>query len=252
MTIFLSDLLNAFRRKRKAPPSHWRILCLVFDRIDAGYRDCSGKVQRFSFSLPPEGIQKAEWSLSHLPLLARECSCGLVEISYDVRHMSRPLTSLTAMGGPNYWPSPSDVRPELKKYAPSYDSVFVFWPQNDLARGCQVPSGGWGLAIGPGHVPGGATYCSIANAPSYCWEVPRAGEVWLHEWLHGICDFYESKGFPMPLHNADGGGSHGYTQSPVTGWCRYYRDLMTGRVPEDGRMTGITPEAWLSGTIREK
>jgi hypothetical protein len=70
----------------------------------------------------------------------------------------------------------------------------------------------------------------------------------------------------MPQHNADGGGSHGYTQSPVTGWGRFYRDLMTGRVMENGRMIGIngrmigingrmigiTPEAWLSGTIRSQ
>jgi len=153
------------------------------------------------------------------------------------------------MGKPGYWPSPGDTAPELERYASGYDSVFILWPQNDILSKRHIPTGGWGLAIGPGHIPGGGTYCSIANAPEECWDVPRIGEVWLHEWLHGICDFYESKGFIMPEHNADGGGSHGYTQSPVTGWCAYYRDLMTGRVQENGRMTGITPAAWLSGTI---
>ncbi len=186
-----------------------------------------------------------------MPALARECSGGLVDITYTVRHITRPLTSLTHMGGPNYWPSPQDVFPELSKYAPDYDSVFVLWPQSEMSTGRQVPSGGWGLAIGPGHIPGGGTYCSIANAADTNWDVPRVGEVWLHEWLHGVCDLYESKGYPMPYANADGGGSHGYVRSPVTGWCRYYRDLMTGQVRENGRMTGITPEAWLSGTIRK-
>lgn len=247
MTMFLSDLIGA-ARKRRASPSPWRILCLAFDSIDVRYYGPSGKSICFQYQMEPAEIQKAEWSLGHLPMLARECSCGLVDISYDFKPVSRPLRSLTHMGGPNYWPSPADVAPELSAYARDYDSVFVFWPQN--GDRCHVPSGGWGLAIGPGHIPGGGTYCSIANADRASWDVPRVGEVWLHEWLHGVCDFYEGRGFPMPQYNADGGGSHGYVQSPVTGWCRYYRDLMTGRVPENGRFMGITPEAWLSGTIR--
>ncbi len=248
MTMFESDLIEAVR-KWPASPSQWRILCLVFDRIDMRFKGSFGKILSIQYQMAPAEVQKAEWSLSHLPALARECSCGLVDISYDVVPVTRPLTSLTHMGGPNYWPSPGDVAPELSRYAHDYDSVFVFWPQN--CNGSQIPSGGWGLAIGPGYIPGGGTYCSISNADASCWDVPRVGEVWLHEWLHGVCDFYESRGFPMPHHNADGGGSHGYVQSPVTGWCHYYRDLMTGRVLENGRFTGITPEAWLSGTIRK-
>lgn len=252
MTMFLRSIIDFFRDRpgHEASPARWRILCLVFTEIDVQCRDDTGR-RRYKFSLPTEDVRKAEWSLGHLPRLARECSCGLAEITCDVRHASRPLSSLTPMGGKNFWPSPDDARPELERYAPAYDSIFVFWPQHDPAGGGQIPTGGWGLAIGPGHVPGGGTYCSIANAPSPAWDVPRVGEVWLHEWLHGICDLYESRGFPMPEGNADGGGSHGYVQSPVTGWCGYYRDLMTGRVLDGGRYTGISPEAWLCGTIRD-
>ncbi|HTY92209.1 MAG TPA: hypothetical protein VMC84_13620 [Methanocella sp.] len=246
--MFLSDLLNA-TKKRIVSPSRWHVLCLAFHSIDVRFK---GSIGRFQYQMRHEEVRAAEWSLGHFPLLARECSCGLVEVAYDILHISRPLSSLTNMGGPKYWPSPDDVRPELLEHAPDYDSVFVFWPRNDLERGCTIPSGGWGLAIGPGNIPGGGTYCSVASAADADWNVPCVGEVWLHEWLHGVCDFYESKGFPMPASNADGGGSHGYARSPVTGWCRYYRDLMTGRVRENGRSLGITPEAWLGGTIRSK
>jgi len=70
------------------------------------------------------------------------------------------------------------------------------------------------------------------------------GEVWLHEWLHGVCNFFEIQGYKMPAGDADGGDRHGYIRSPETGWTGYYRDLMNGRVIEDGKPRGIPPHAW--------
>lgn len=250
LRINISEAIDQYLRKKRKFPE-WRVLCLVFRDIDVELRDAQCKPWHFQLSLRPEEIDKAIWSFRQFPGLANECSAGMARISYHIEPARRPLTSLTELDGPAYWPSPADVSRELVQYAWEYDSIFVLWPQQDFRNDILIPSPGWGLAIGPGHTPGGATYCSIANAPENCWDIPLAGEVWLHEWLHGICDFFESKGFCMPAHNADGGGSHGYTQSPVTGWCRYYRDLMTGQVREKGRMTGITPEAWLNGTIRQ-
>ncbi len=245
----LADTGQDYRQKGRRSPE-WRVLCLVYKSIDAGFLDESGRCRRFQHLLGPEETENALKSFRQFPALAMECSDGMANISYHIEYAGRPLTTLTSTGGAAYWPSPADTHPELVNHAPAYDTVFVLWPQNDIARHVQVPSSGWGLAIGPGHIPGGGTYCTIANAPGYCWDIPRAGEVWLHEWLHGICDLFENKGFTMPRYNADGGGSHGYTQSPAAGWCRYYRDLMTGQVIENGRPTGITPKAWLSGTIR--
>lgn len=246
----LDAIDHSLRRKCLFP--EWRVLCVVFSEIDVELRDAVDRLWCFRHSLRPEEIRKALWSFQQFPGLAKEYSGGMARISYQIEHARRPLTSLTAVDGPVYWPSPADTWTELQRHAGEYDSVFVLWPQNDVRNNIQVPSPGWGLAIGPGHTPGGETYCTISNAPENCWDIPLAGEVWLHEWLHGVCDFFECKGFRMPEHNADGGGSHGYTQSPLTGWCRYYRDLMTGRVQENGRMTGITQKAWLSGTIRRK
>jgi len=79
--------------------------------------------------------------------------------------------------------------------------------------------------------------------------VPTVGEIWLHEWLHGVCDYYSGKGYRMPDGCADGGGRHGYMWSPSSGWAAYYRDLMTGRVQENGVSTGISPDMWRSGSI---
>jgi hypothetical protein len=75
------------------------------------------------------------------------------------------------------------------------------------------------------------------------------GEVWLHEWLHGVCAFFASKGYLMPDGDADGGARHGYNQSPVSGWTNYYRDLMSGNVLENSKRTGIPLDAWQSAPL---
>ena len=90
----------------------------------------------------------------------------------------------------------------------------------------------------------GATYAVVGNAPTWMWKREAPGEVWLHEWLHGVCHYYASKGHPMPERDADGAEIHGYQRSPTEGWTQYYRDLMSGNVLENGRFVGIPPKAW--------
>jgi hypothetical protein len=59
-----------------------------------------------------------------------------------------------------------------------------------------------------------------------------------------VCAFFADQGYPMPVGDADGGGRHGYKQSPVWGWSDYYHDLMIGNVLENGRRLGIPLKAW--------
>lgn len=109
-----------------------------------------------------------------------------------------------------------------------YDSLFVHWPQNKGEE--SIPSPGWGLGTGPHEWAFGATYATVANAESWVWEIPTPGEVWLHEWLHGVCAHFQESGYAMPDGDADGGDRHVYVQSPEAGWTDFYRDLMTGKV----------------------
>jgi hypothetical protein len=80
-----------------------------------------------------------------------------------------------------------------------------------------------------------ATYAAIANAPSSAWRNEARGEVWLHEWLHGVCAHFAQRGHVMPERDADGGELHGYVRSPTAGWTEYYRDLMNGNVLGRGK-----------------
>lgn len=221
----------------------WRALLLVYRSIDL-----SGE---FRHRLDDREVAAGVESFRRFPALAAALTGGEVGVTFEVVQVDRPLTTLTPMGGGMRWPSPNDTRRELDRLAPpgAVDSLFVLWPQRDLATGAEVPTGGWGLAIRATEWSNGATYAAVANATEAVWSRPVAGEVWLHEWLHGVCDHFARRGFEMPPGDADGGGRAGYEQTAAEGWTAYYRDLMTGRVRVEDRLTGIPPEAWRTGAI---
>jgi hypothetical protein len=224
------------REERKA-------ILLVYRGID--FRSES-QTTRFVHRLSDAEVEDAIESFRHFPELVTELTQGLVLMEFEILSAERRLTTLTATGPDQYWPSPDDTRPELETLVPPYryDSVFVLWPQSNLATGASIRAAGWGLAIAAGPWSNWATYATVANARSATWKVPRMGEVWLHEWLHGVCAFFAERGHSMPAGDADGGGRHGYAQSPESGWTKYYRDLMTANVLENGRRLGIPLDAW--------
>ena len=221
----------------------WRALLLVYRSIDLP--------GDFRHALSDGEVAAGVASFSAFPALAAALTGGEVGVSVEVAYVGRPLTTLTGMGDDMRWPSPDDTRPELVDLAPpgAWDSLFVLWPQRDLATGAEVRTGGWGLAIRATDWSHGATYATVANTSEAIWTRPVAGEVWLHEWLHGVCDHFARRGCEMPPGDADGGGRAGYESTPDAGWTQYYRDLMNGRVPFEGRRTGIPSEAWRTGSI---
>jgi hypothetical protein len=221
----------------------WRALLLVYRSIDLP--------GDFRHTLSDEEVAAGTESFSRFPALAAELSGGEARVVFEVAHADRALDSLRPMGGGARWPSPDDTRPELDRLAPpgAWDSLFALWPQRDVGTGACVPTGGWGLAIRATEWSNGATYATVANTDPAVWTRPMVGEVWLHEWLHGVCDHFARRGCEMPPRDADGGADAGYEQSPYEGWSAYYRDLMTGRVPVGGRLLGIPRTAWRAGSI---
>jgi hypothetical protein len=224
----------------------WRSLLLIYDSIDVQIRHRSGNSRRFVYSLTGPEVRDAVGSFQQFPTLVEELTSGRASVRYEIHPVKRCLTSLTQMGEGMHWPSPTDAREEIDRIAApgSFDSLFVLWPQNNSQDGTSVRSAGWGLGMGASAWSNNATYATVGNAESWIWRIPTVGEVWLHEWLHGVCAYFASLGYIMPNGDADGGGRHGYTQSAVSGWTDYYRDLMTGKVVEAGKATGIPIDAW--------
>lgn len=226
----------------------WRCLLLVYPRIDVRLPRGFGFARRFVHEMPYFEVKKAVESFDAFPALVSELTDGQARIEYQIVTIERSLSTITPLGKGTWWPSPTDVRMEMQfhEVKSKYDSVFVFWPQNNFQNGTSIPSGGWGLGMGASDWSMGATYATVANVQSFAWQIPLKGEIWLHEWLHGVCAHFAKQGCSMPDGDADGADRHGYVRSPTTGWTDYYRDLMNGRVLEDGQAKGIPSGAWLN------
>ena len=224
----------------------WRCLLLIYPHIDVRVPKGFGFSRQFVHELPPHEIAGAVDSFRCFPALVNDLTNNQAEIEHDIVTCQRTLSTLSRLGKGTWWPSPTDTQPEMDQYdvRSRYDSVFVFWPQNRFQSGTSISSGGWGLGIGASDWSKGSTYATVANAKSYTWEIPLKGEVWLHEWLHGVCAHFAKRGHQMPDGDADGADRHGYVRSPKTGWTDYYRDLMNSRVMEDGQAKGIPSGAW--------
>jgi hypothetical protein len=224
----------------------WRALLIVYSELDVRLPAGRRRKRRFHHVATEEERADATKSFRAFPDLAADLTSGGARVEARIVQSEFPLRSLSENGKSCYWPSPDDTRRELDQFAPAgaFGSLFVFWPQNDFAAGSTIASGGWGLGMGAGDWSHRATYAVVGNAPSHAWQQERPGEVWLHEWLHGVCHHFASQGHVMPARDADGGDVHGYVRSPEEGWTEYYRDLMSGNVEEKGARLGIPLAAW--------
>jgi hypothetical protein len=227
---------------------YWNALLLVYRDIDV---QLNGR--RFAWTLSDQEVDDAVDSFFAFPPLVADLSSGEAGVAAQVVTVSRVLSSLSSIGDLSYWPAPEDTRAELDALSPKGrdDSIFILWPKTRLNPWEDIPSPGWGLSRGPDDSTQDRTYASVGNAPTSTWNSPTVGipgEVWLHEWLHGVSRFFIGRGVALPQFDADGAESHGYEHSPTGGWTGYYRDLMNGRVREEGTLKGVMADAWRSGT----
>ena len=69
-------------------------------------------------------------------------------------------------------------------------------------------------AVHPGDGPSGGTYCNVIEWSGIDGE-PKAGEVWLHEWGHGMSNHYSGYGHRMPTGNFDSSSAMRSSVSPL-------------------------------------
>lgn len=233
--------------------SVWRALLIVYPELDVRLPHGRWRKRRFHHVATDGEIRDAIESFGAFPSLAAGLTSGAALVESHLVTSDAPLRSLSEDDHHCFWPSPHDTRRQIDQFAPAgtHDSIFVFWPQHDFAAETTIPCRGWGLGMGASEWSNDATYAVVGNAPAQSWRGEAPGEVWLHEWLHGVCHHFAAQGHVMPARDADGAEVHGYARSEAEGWSDYYRDLMSGKVEEDGRKVGIPLAAWareLEGT----
>jgi hypothetical protein len=128
-----------------------------------------------------------------------------------------------------------------------YDSVLVFWHAGP-------GQGGTSFRTDVGdtqylqHAGEQIIYSVLALNGGVLTE-PVRGEAVLHEWLHGVDDFYEGLGYRVP--DSDEAAGYGYAdsngESTLGGFEAFYRDLLSGRIVTLGdEYTGATRAVWAS------
>jgi len=235
---------------RLVQPTPWKVLVLVYRQTSLDFVDADGVTRHLEATMSPS-MEALVLKTVPTPALVANWSSGVAAQSQTVIYPTRPLTSLSPLGDGAYWVGPGDVAAELDLYVPvgTYDSVLVLWQPWDADD--YVSSWGWGLGLSAGSHSNGAAYATITVPPSdrSWWVTTMAfpGEVYLHEWLHGVIDYHHAHGAQVPdLHNT---GDFAYS-SDSGSWRRWYSDLMQRHVrdPLSGAAVGIDYHLWQAGT----
>ena len=217
----------------------WRALLLVYPQTDAGFLQ-GGVSNHYTGTMNTANRDDGVWAFHQYCSLVNQLSAREGIMLGDVVYPGHAITHVTDMGGEDYWVDPDDIAADLDTYAPSntYDTIFVYWapgsiPHNYLGMGNTAPTGN-------AH---GDTYANIIEWSGWTGE-PAKGEAWLHEWLHGVCGYYQGQGYRQPNHQSDGKGEHGYNGY---NW-EYYRDMMQDLVwetnPPPSAYVGVPVQGW--------
>lgn len=131
-----------------------------------------------------------------------------------------------------------------------YDSIFVVYPwdlQFDIDLFQLKALGTYDI-----NESFASTYASMPSLiKPGVWDLQvEEGAAFTHEWLHGVCAFYEQYDFPIPKGQSHQNPALNYKSDPSTGWNGFYKDLLTGNVRNQGARPpelfegGITKAMW--------
>ena len=229
----------------------WKMLVLIYKNIDTTYTE-NGVQKRLTATMPDQDIENMKNDFLNLPHQKNVSiySNGTAELEAKVVVIERPLTNLEPIST-GYWPSPTVTHPELDAYAPNgkYDSVMIFWQASNPSTGQSIPIYGWGLGYWPFDLANGMTYATVFNI-DWVWAGDACqGEVFLHEWLHGVTGFYMWRGFAFPFEDLHGAEEAGYVTDSNGCWKDWLKDYMRGLVYENNVRKALVTQTWHGGSI---
>ncbi|MDQ3110755.1 MAG: hypothetical protein M3R17_12750 [Bacteroidota bacterium] len=244
--------------------TQFNALAVIFDNVDV---TINGKNIKDSLSLSPTKTKKDE-AINGLKDFASHVNAlnSNVTMSLTINDTPKTLRNLSLIkNGTKDSPflHPADFEKAMQAAVPGftlswgqYDTIFIIVPANSstglTAQGWSV--NGWG-SYKPADMKGAA----IAFIPSNYNMEEFHGQVFIHEWLHGVCHFYKMMGWTDKISggDADDGGPLGYMSTTADGDLIYYKDLMNAQsknkkvsgAPLTGT-PGITNALWQAGSMR--
>ena len=260
-----NDLHFTARTRHPGLPVHYKHLLLVYTEVDAKVIREDGREWHYKASMPENLQQLGIDAFKNLPNLIEESTGGNVTASTEVIFVDHPLTSISSYYHRGNEHEPGDtwqnmvaianVQDDLEYYAPlgKYDAVIVLWHNTNADDSFYS---NWGMGGSRFH-NGTTTFASVISGRESLWlnSGQAKGEIFLHEWLHGITNFFMGHGYRnFPINDLHGYrlNYYDYQKSPPNGWMAWYSDYMQGKVWDDKSKvsTGITEEMWAIGTPR--
>ena len=234
---------------QRRSPQTWRTVLILKTETDVRF----DKVGLVRCRLRPEDKRAVAAAFTrHTPFWVGRLTRGRLRWEAAVVSSPRPLRTVSPMGD-QCWVGPSDVRDDIAAYAPpgKYDNIFVYWKGVDDERPENVLPGGFGWSIGPSADANGAGYSCVHYAQPGLWQRDSVTtEIFLHEWLHQIEGFCQSKNLPLPKDGLHGAEHYGFRGDP--GWKDWYRAFLNAELDAgDGTKAGLGEKVWALGTIRE-
>lgn len=231
-------------------PTTWRTLVMIYQNTDVIYT-VNNTNTRLVTTMTPSDKTRAVDAVSQLPETVRNWSAGFADVQMEIVYPALPIKSISSLGSNGFWVSPENIRADIDTFVSvnKYDSIIVIWKHDD-DNGQVIPSFGFGWSLGPATAGMNGAGYSVITIPENHAQFPPCqppSEIFVHEWLHQVTSFYETKGFPMP--NIDAAGTYGYTtDSGTCSWKSFLSDVMQGKVRSETGTIGITPHVWASGT----
>lgn len=250
--------------------AEFKALAVIFDKLDV---TINGRrfTDALDNSVPAEEAKNAKLALeaaaAKINSFNPNVKLSLTFFRPDLTNKTLKYLGLTKYTDPAGKVSDSpilkseDIEKALKAVDPAfslklneYDTYFIFIPAKDPG----LANAGFAMCGWGGYSPVDLKCGAFAFVPSNFKFGNFSGQVFIHEWLHGVCHFYKNLGWDTQISSgdADDGGRFGYADGTGND-LPYYEAMITGKVLDKKQAghplaatPGISNTIWNSGTMR--
>lgn len=225
---------------------NWKFLCLLFKETDVTLTENN---KHYNFKLSYEDIEDMKACMNRFKYSMKELSNNKMNVSYDIKEVDIPISSMSHDDENGYFVAPYDVREVLDEYIKQgkYDHIFIAFRTGGTNQEEQIPVNSW---IGLGSMEYrniGFSNIRLPNSASnYIYKYDESvnvfpEEVFVHEFLHTLERNAEEYGYERPeLHNNE---RYGYSDMKLTGLKQWYADYMNKKIKiSQGEYIGLPEE----------
>ncbi|MBU2594975.1 MAG: hypothetical protein KKG02_10610 [Candidatus Edwardsbacteria bacterium] len=231
----------------------WKCLFVIFKNIDV-------KVDKWNFkdSFSNTALKAINKAINDFAGQVKANTGNVVELEYNTPKEIDKLNFLTnnkGAGSTIMSPlvSDNDFIRAMQRHDGTwnldyneYDSIFTIFPgrKSEGIADIHLAHLSYYMSL----IKGATFHSMIGDLTSNLALEKNKGEAFMHEWLHGVCYFFEGYDWPMPDRQSDGAGVYHYKEWVDERWNEFYKDIMLGRVYDKTNTAikgiGIPKDKW--------